>query len=77
MPGCALPLPSTTCGRAATRGYLDNVPTNRVGDWVQRFTAYLHEEHAGVTDTIRTTSALGGDTETQLVAAIEDFNKGF
>ena len=62
---------------AATRGYLDAIPTDRVGDWEKRFIAYVHEKHAGVTDAIRESNALPGDTEKQLIAAIEDFNKGF
>jgi F-type H+-transporting ATPase subunit alpha len=62
---------------AATRGYLDEIPTNRIGDWTNRFIGFLHEKHAAVTDTIRDTSALSADTEKSLIAAIEDFNKGF
>src|ERR1700681_49521 len=62
---------------AATRGYLDAIPTGRLGDWVQRFVEYVHDKHAGVTDTIRTTNALSDDAEKQLIAAIEDFNQGF
>jgi F-type H+-transporting ATPase subunit alpha len=62
---------------AATRGYLDAIPTDRLGDWVQRFVEYVHDKHPAVTDTIRTTNALSDDAEKQLIAAIEDFNKGF
>jgi F-type H+-transporting ATPase subunit alpha len=62
---------------AATRGYLDAIPTDRIGDWSKRFVEYLHEKYAGVSDAIRTSNALADDTEKQLVAAIEEFNKGF
>jgi F-type H+-transporting ATPase subunit alpha len=62
---------------AATRGYLDGIPTNRVAEWEKRFVAFLHEKHAQVPETTRTTGALSGDVEKQLIAAIEDFNKGF
>jgi F-type H+-transporting ATPase subunit alpha len=62
---------------AATRGYLDSIPTNRVGDWTNRFVGFLHERHGAVSDAIRTSGALSGDTEKQLIAAIEEFNKGF
>jgi F-type H+-transporting ATPase subunit alpha len=62
---------------AATRGYLDKIPTDRVGDWEKRFVEYVHEKHAGVTDAIRESNALSDDTEKKLIAAIEDFNKGF
>jgi F-type H+-transporting ATPase subunit alpha len=62
---------------AATRGHLDQIPTNRVGDWVHRFVGYLHEKHEAVPDAIRTSGALAEETEKQLITAIEDFNKGF
>jgi F-type H+-transporting ATPase subunit alpha len=62
---------------AATRGYVDSIPTNRLQDWVHRFVAFVHERHAAVTDTIRKTNALSDDVEKQLIAAIDDFNKGF
>ena len=41
---------------AATRGYLDAVPTNRVADWAKRFVDFLHEQHGAVSDAIRTTA---------------------
>jgi F-type H+-transporting ATPase subunit alpha len=62
---------------AATRGYLDQIPTNRIGEWVNRFVDYMHEKHEAVPDAIRTSGALAEDTEKQLISAIEDFNKGF
>ena len=62
---------------AATRGYLDQIPTDRVGEWVHRFVDYLHEKHAGVPEAIAKSGALAEDTEKQLISAIEDFNKGF
>ena len=62
---------------AATRGYLDDIPTNRVGEWEQRFVAFLHEKPRRRPRTIRKTGALSADVEKQLIAAIEDFNKGF
>jgi F-type H+/Na+-transporting ATPase subunit alpha len=62
---------------AATRGYLDQIPTNRIGEWVNRFVGYLHEKHAAVPEAIESSGALADDTEKQLISAIEDFNKGF
>ncbi|MDB5040311.1 MAG: hypothetical protein JWN27_1037, partial [Candidatus Eremiobacteraeota bacterium] len=35
------------------------------------------EKYPKITDTIRDTGALSDDVEKQLIAAIEDFNKGF
>jgi F-type H+-transporting ATPase subunit alpha len=62
---------------AATRGYLDEFETSRLQEWVHRFVAFVHEKYPKITDTIRDTGALSDDVEKQLIAAIEDFNKGF
>jgi F-type H+/Na+-transporting ATPase subunit alpha len=62
---------------AATRGYVDAIPTNRLQDWTHRFVAFVHERYPAITETIRKTGALSDDVEKQLIAAIEDFNKGF
>jgi len=62
---------------AATRGYLDAISTDRMQQWAHRFVAFLHEKYATVADTIRDTGALSDDVQKQLIAAIDDFNKGF
>ncbi|MGD0051525.1 MAG: F0F1 ATP synthase subunit alpha, partial [Vulcanimicrobiaceae bacterium] len=62
---------------AATRGYLDGFETSRLQEWVHRFLDTLHEKHADISQTIRDTGALSDDVQKQLIAAIEDFNKGF
>jgi F-type H+-transporting ATPase subunit alpha len=62
---------------AATRGYLDAIPTERVQDWAHRFIGFVHEKHAGVTDAIRDSGALSDDVQKQLIAAIDEFNKAF
>jgi F-type H+-transporting ATPase subunit alpha len=62
---------------AATRGYLDAIPTDRMQQWAHRFVGFLHEKYATVADTIRDTGALSDDVQKQLIAAIDDFNKGF
>jgi F-type H+-transporting ATPase subunit alpha len=62
---------------AATRGYLDAVPTNRIAAWESAFVANLRDKNAGILDSIRTTNALGDDNQKALIAAIEAFNKTF
>jgi F-type H+-transporting ATPase subunit alpha len=62
---------------AATRGYLDGIATGRLQDWVHRFLGFVHDKHAAITDTIRSTGALSDDVQKQLVDAIGEFNKGF
>jgi F-type H+-transporting ATPase subunit alpha len=62
---------------AATRGYLDAIPTNKIADWESSFVSFLGEKHPEITEQIRTTSQLGEDNTKALVAAIEEFNASF
>jgi F-type H+-transporting ATPase subunit alpha len=62
---------------AATRGYLDAIPTNRIAAWETAFVANLRDKNAAILDAIRTTNALSDDNQKALVAAIEGFNKTF
>jgi F-type H+/Na+-transporting ATPase subunit alpha len=62
---------------AATRGYLDAIPTARVSEWAERFVEFVHEKYADIPQAIAASGALAEDVEKKLVAAIEDFNKGF
>jgi F-type H+-transporting ATPase subunit alpha len=62
---------------AATRGYLDALPTNKLQEWLARFVAFLHEQHKDITDSIKEKKALDDDTEKKLEAAIGEFNKSF
>jgi F-type H+-transporting ATPase subunit alpha len=62
---------------AATRGYLDALPTNKLQDWVARFVAFVHEKHGDITSSIKEKKALDEETEKKLEAAIGEFNKNF
>ncbi len=62
---------------AATRGYLDAMPTNKLQEWQSRFVAFLHEKHSDITTTIKDKKAVDDDTEKKLEAAIQEFNKSF
>jgi F-type H+-transporting ATPase subunit alpha len=62
---------------AATRGYLDAIPTNRIAAWESSFVDALRSKHADILDQIRTTNALSDDNTKALVAAIEEFNTSF
>ncbi|HTX04040.1 MAG TPA: F0F1 ATP synthase subunit alpha [Candidatus Acidoferrales bacterium] len=62
---------------AATRGYLDAFPTNKLQDWVARFVAFMHEQHNDITSSIKEKKAVDDDTEKKLEAAIGEFNKNF
>jgi F-type H+-transporting ATPase subunit alpha len=62
---------------AATRGYLDAVPTNRIAAWENAFVNALREKNPEILEQIKTTSALSDDNQKALVGAIEAFNKTF
>jgi F-type H+-transporting ATPase subunit alpha len=62
---------------AAGKGFLDNIPTSRVQEWSNGFTAFAHEKHPNVTGTIAKTSQLSDDTAKALEAAIVEFNRSF
>ena len=63
---------------AATKGYLDNVPTSKIADWEPSFVRSLREKHPEILDSIKTTSTSSPMTTTKaLIAAIEEFNKSF
>ena len=62
---------------AATRGYLDEIPTNKIAEWETSFVHALNEKHREILETIRTTSQLSDDNTKALIAAIEEFNKSF
>ncbi len=62
---------------AATRGYLDALPTSKLQEWQSRFVAFLHEKHNDITTSIKEKKALDDDTEKKLEAAIQEFNKSF
>ena len=60
---------------AATRGYLDAIPTNRIAAWETSFVAALREKHPEVLEQIKTTSALSDDNTKALIGAIEEFQQ--
>ncbi|MGH7330682.1 MAG: F0F1 ATP synthase subunit alpha, partial [Polyangiaceae bacterium] len=62
---------------AATRGFLDTIPTNRLQDWLTGFVAHLHEKHAQTLNSIRDSKQVSEDSEKALEAAIAEFNKTF
>ena len=62
---------------AATRGYLDDVPDERIPDFMKSFVAYLHEKHDDILKAIRETGQLNDDNTKALTGAIEAFKKEF
>jgi F-type H+/Na+-transporting ATPase subunit alpha len=58
---------------AGVRGYLDDVPVEKVADFERAFHDYMRASAGGVLDTIRSSGLLEPDTEAQLQSAITDF----
>ncbi len=62
---------------AATKGYLDEIPSNKIAEWENSFVHFVREKHATILEQIKTTSQLSDDNTKALIAAIEEFNKSF
>ena len=60
---------------AVTKGYLDDVPVEKVLAFEGGLRQFLKSKFAGIVDKIATTNELTGDDEKALSAAIEDFRK--
>jgi F-type H+-transporting ATPase subunit alpha len=57
-----------------TRGYLDEVSVDSVGQWTIEFLRYMDTAHPSTLETIATTGDFTEETEESLKQAIDDFN---
>ena len=62
---------------AGVRGYLDKIPTDRVGAFEEELLRKLNGDHADLLAAIRDTGKLGDDLEAQLVEILDAFTKNF
>jgi proton translocating ATP synthase F1 alpha subunit len=62
---------------AGTRGFLDQLPLNRVGEFEEKFLDFMHSSGKGILDDIASKAELTRDTEKNLRAKIEEFLKSF
>ena len=62
------------CG---TRGYLDDVPIDRVRDFEQSFLRYMDNSHPEIQAAIEKDGKITDETDKSLRAAIDDFKKGW
>ncbi len=62
---------------AGTKGYLDNLPVGKVGEFERRMISELKVRDPGVLNTIRSTGKLEGDVEKSLVSFMDGFAKSF
>ena len=60
---------------AGTRGYLDNVPVNKVLEWERDFIEYMGGEGKSVRDALASEGKLTDDIESKLIDSINAFNK--
>jgi F-type H+-transporting ATPase subunit alpha len=62
---------------AGTRGFLDAIPVQKVGEFEREFLTIMRNENKDVLDAIRTSKQLAPDTEAKLKAILEKFAKNF
>ncbi len=59
---------------AAVHGYLDKVKENNITLWENEYLQYIHNQEAGILESIRKEQKITDDTITQLKSALESFN---
>jgi F-type H+-transporting ATPase subunit alpha len=62
---------------AGTRGYLDKLPLNRVGEFERRMLAELKSRAPEIVAAVRNDREIKKETEAKLVAFLDDFAKSF
>ncbi len=62
---------------AGTRGYLDDLPVDRIAKYEHDLIAYIESKHPQILEDLKTKKALDKDLEAALVKALEAFGKGF
>jgi len=62
---------------AGTRGYLDKIPLNKVGEYEKRMLAEVKANDPSIVEAIRKEGAISGDTEKKLLAFLDTFGKSF
>jgi F-type H+-transporting ATPase subunit alpha len=62
---------------AGTRGFLDAIPVQKVGEFEREFLTIMRNENKDVLDAIRTSKQLAPDTEAKLKVILEKFAKNF
>jgi F-type H+-transporting ATPase subunit alpha len=61
---------------AGTKGYLDELPTGKLGEYEKQLYAFIESKHPDIFETIRTKKKLD-DIEDKLKKALVEFGKGF
>ncbi|MGZ3498247.1 MAG: F0F1 ATP synthase subunit alpha [Vulcanimicrobiaceae bacterium] len=62
---------------AATNGYVNEIPTPRLQEWMNAFVSFLHDKYSDIPKAIAETGQLSDEVKQKLNAAITEFNKSF
>ncbi|MES2711315.1 MAG: F0F1 ATP synthase subunit alpha [Pseudomonadota bacterium] len=62
---------------AGTRGYLDKIAINKIGEFERRLLADIKTSAPGIPEAIAKEQAISGDTEKKLIAFLDTFAKSF
>lgn len=62
---------------AGTRGYVDQIPVERVREWEDAFRQYMATQNPDVAEKLRSEGKLTDEIEASLKKGIEDFNAGW
>ncbi|MDQ2663084.1 MAG: F0F1 ATP synthase subunit alpha [Candidatus Eremiobacteraeota bacterium] len=62
---------------AATKGFVNDVPTDRLQEWSKGFVSFLHDKYAAVPEDIVASGQMSDDTKNTLEKALAEFNKSF
>jgi F-type H+-transporting ATPase subunit alpha len=62
---------------AATQGYIDDVPVESIRKFEEEFLRYMNDRKADVKKELADKKAIDDDLKAKLIAAIQDFKKGF
>ena len=78
--GQYVPLPvekQTVIIYAATKGYVDSLPVNKLGQYEEKLYSFVESKHPDIFETIRTKKAIDKDLEEKLKTALTEFGKAF
>ncbi len=62
---------------SGTRGYLDGIPVDAVGEFEEQLLSTLRSQHADILEAIRSEKKLSEDTEKSLVNVLDSLTKNF
>ena len=62
---------------AGARGFLDDVPLDRVRDFEKSLLRFMEQNHPDVEEVISTSGRISDETEATLRSAVEEFKKTF